>query len=123
VRRQLVAAAVAGQEGDPPAPDIADGERRGRRPVGRLQGDLDGVVEKRIEAGTAEDADLGLSRALRHAILLSVLELLDDESEEDDEDDEDDESEEDDEEDEDDVDSFSLALEGPLFPLPRLSVL
>jgi hypothetical protein len=64
--------------------------------------------------------------------LLSVLELLDDESEEDEESDfdeseDDDESDEDDESEEDDEDeelpSLSLYREGSFFPLLRLSVL
>src|SRR5947207_1098072 len=123
-RRQLGAQAVAGEEGDAPAPDIPDGDGRGRRPVRRLERHLDRVVEKRVKTGTAEDPDLGLRRGLGHAILLSVFELLDDESEDDD-------SEEDDESDFEEEEgellsfsfSFSRGLEDPLFPLLRLSVL
>src|SRR5205823_8461849 len=111
---ELVAAAVAGQEGHPPPGHGADGEGRRRRPVGRLDGELDRVVEERVEAGTAEDADLGLSRTgFAHAILLSVFEVL--ASAEEPEDDESDFAAE-------GVFSVSLALDGPFPPL-RLSVL
>jgi hypothetical protein len=112
---------VAGQEGHPPAPHVADGDGRRRRPVGRVEGDLDGVIEERVEAGAAENADLGPGPR-GHAILLSffdeslllLLLLLEED---------DDESEEDEELDEDaEVVSFSLVLRDPPFP-PRLSVL
>jgi hypothetical protein len=131
---------VAGQEGDPPAPDVADGDGRRRRPVGRVESDLDRVVEEGVEPGAAEDPDLGCRRGdipapgrrggRAHAILLSVfLELLSDEEPEDDESDlddeesdlDDEESEEDDEESEDDEELVSFSL--VFFPLPRLSVL
>ena len=106
-----MAPAVAGQEGHPPAADRADRDGRRRRPVGRVEGHLDGVVEERVEPRAAEDADLGLGRGPAHAILLSVFdELLDDES--DDDEDEDEEL---------DVVSFSFVLDPP--PPRRLSVL
>jgi hypothetical protein len=124
---------VAGQEGDPPAADVADGDGRRRRPVGGVDGHLDGVVEERVEAGTAEDADLGCpsgdtptpgGRGRGHAILVSVLaELPDDDESEDDEDDDDDEDEESEDDEEDELDSESLGFDDPFFAPPRLSVL
>ena len=67
VRRHLVAPAVAGQEGDRPAPDPPD---RDRAPTGGpygVDGDhLGGVVQPAVEAGPADDRDLG--RRPRHLL-------------------------------------------------------
>jgi hypothetical protein len=46
VRRQLVLAAMAGQEGDGLAADLADRERGGRRAEGRLDLDLLDVLQE-----------------------------------------------------------------------------
>jgi hypothetical protein len=59
--RQLVLASVARQERDAPAAEVADRHGRGRLPVRRVDLDLLDVVEERVEAGAAEDADLGVS--------------------------------------------------------------
>jgi hypothetical protein len=143
VRRQFVVPAVAGQEGHPPAAYVANGDGRRRRPVGRVEDDLDGIVEEGVEAGAAEDADLGClprsiprGRGPTHAILLSFFFvesffeslLLDEESDDELDDELDDESDEDeepdeDEESDDELVSFSLGLGDVAFPVPRLSVL
>jgi hypothetical protein len=47
VRRQLVLAAVAGQEGDGLPADLADRDRSRRGPEGRLDLDLLDVVQER----------------------------------------------------------------------------
>jgi len=52
-----VVAAVAREERDAPAGDRADRQRRGRRAEGRVERDLLDVVEERVEARAAEDAD------------------------------------------------------------------
>jgi hypothetical protein len=75
-----VAEPVAGQERDPPACDLAEGDRGGRRAVGRLEGDLLDVVEQRVEAGAAVDPDVGARTAVPpsgvgHVVLAGVLEL------------------------------------------------
>jgi hypothetical protein len=59
VRRQLVVAAVAGQEGHPLPADVADREAIRRRAVGRVHGHLLGILQERVEPRPAEDADLG----------------------------------------------------------------
>src|SRR4051812_20415531 len=105
-------AGAAGKEKKTEAPEAASPPPGpgGRRPVRRVDGDLDGIVEKRIEAGAAEDADRRRSAGGRaHAILLSVFELLDDESGVEDEDDEDEDDESEEEEEEDELDSFSFS--------------
>jgi hypothetical protein len=53
--RQLVVDAVAGQEGDPPTLDRADGDGRRRCAVGRVHRHLDDVVEELVEPGAADD--------------------------------------------------------------------
>ena len=58
--RVLVIDAVPGQEGDPASAHVTDANRRGGRPVGRVDRDLLAVVEQRIEARSAEDPQLGL---------------------------------------------------------------
>jgi hypothetical protein len=124
-----VAPAVAGQEGHPPAADVADRDGRGRRPVRGVDGDLDRVVEERVEAGPAEDADGRPGSRQAHAILLSDFllsdfllsgfEVLDEESD----DDESDDDEDDDESDEEEPESRFLYLLDPLLAPLRLSVL
>jgi len=63
VRRELVLDAVAGEKGHPPTPDLADGHRGGRLPVRGLDVELVDAFEERVEAGSAEDADLGGTQA------------------------------------------------------------
>ena len=46
-----MAPAVARQERDPPAGDLADGDRVARRPEGGVNLDLFGSVEELIETG------------------------------------------------------------------------
>src|SRR5207248_8738068 len=57
VRRQLVAIAVPRHERDPLSLDLADADRRRRRPVGRLHPKLFYVVQELVEPGASEDAD------------------------------------------------------------------
>ena len=59
VRREPVVAPVPREEGDPAAGDLADDDRVGRRSVRRLDHDLLGVVEERVEPGAAQHPDLG----------------------------------------------------------------
>ena len=58
VRRDRVAPAVARQERDAALADRSQEERVGRRAVRRVDLDLADVVEQRVEARTAEHADL-----------------------------------------------------------------
>ena len=51
--------AVARQERDTPPADLAEDDRRRRLPEGGLDVDRLGGLEEGIEAGSAEDADLG----------------------------------------------------------------
>jgi hypothetical protein len=55
-----VVAAVAGDEGDAAAADLAEHERVARRAVRRLDDDLARVVEEGVEPGAADDADVRL---------------------------------------------------------------
>ena len=75
VRRQLVLAAVAREERDALAADLADRERRRRLPVRRLDLDLLDVLEERVEAGAAEDADLSLGTGLLGGLRVGELEV------------------------------------------------
>ncbi len=68
VGRHLVPEAVAGQEGDRPAPDPPDRDRRRRRAVRGRGRDFGGAVQPAVEAGPADDRDLSLNgRAHRAA--------------------------------------------------------
>src|SRR5207248_2557168 len=59
VRGVLVTTAVPGHKGHAPALDLADVEHVARRPVGRLDAVLLGVLEQAIETRPPEDPDLG----------------------------------------------------------------
>ena len=61
--RQLVRAAVPRQERDALAADVADRDGRRRRAVRRVDRHLLDVVEQRVEAAAAEDADLRVGHA------------------------------------------------------------
>ena len=63
VRRQVVAAAVAGQERHLPAGDLAEEERVAGGAVGSVHLDLGDVLEERVEARAADDADLCVNHA------------------------------------------------------------
>jgi hypothetical protein len=54
---------VAGQERDPPPADLADHDRGRGRAVGGVDLDRLGALEERVEAGPAEDADVGGAQA------------------------------------------------------------
>ena len=56
---ELVVGAVAGEEGDPPPVELAHRHLGRRRTVRRIDGHLPQIVEEAVEAGAAEDADLG----------------------------------------------------------------
>ena len=88
MRRDGVVAAVAGKEGDAPAADLADGDAVGRRPVGRVDGDLRGALEEAVETGTSEQAELGAhpSGHRRRQADFSAVFLLSEEPEDDSED-------------------------------------
>jgi hypothetical protein len=96
-----VVAPVAGQEGDPPPGDHADGDGRGRWPVRRVDRDLLDVVEEGIEAGAPVDADVGgdagragrglIPSGVAHADFASDDEVDVDDDEPESDDDEDDE--------------------------------
>jgi hypothetical protein len=64
--------AVAGDEGDPAAGDGADGGRRRRRTVGRLDLYRLRVGEELVEPRAAEDPDLG-RRGIAHELELDVV--------------------------------------------------
>jgi hypothetical protein len=68
-----VAAAVSGQEGDATALDGPDGEAVARGTEWRLDLDVLDVVEQPVEAGAAEDADLGPAQGTASAS--SAIEL------------------------------------------------
>ncbi len=59
VRREAVALAVAGDEGDAAPLDLTDDEGVARAPEGCVDLDRLVVVEELVEAGPADDADLG----------------------------------------------------------------
>ncbi len=52
-------AAVAGEERDPPTADFGHGQRIGRLAVRRLDRVLGRTVEKGVEPGSPNDADIG----------------------------------------------------------------
>ena len=60
VRREVVVRAVPRHEGDPPTGHLADRDRRRRVAVRRLDHVLGRVGEERVEAGAADDGDVGL---------------------------------------------------------------
>jgi len=68
-----VARAVAGQERDAPAADVAQVQRAGRRPEGGVDLHLLDALEEVVEPGAAEDPDIG---ALRHQLAFAVLAVL-----------------------------------------------
>jgi hypothetical protein len=72
---------MAGEERHPPPPDLAERQWGGRRSVGRVERDLLDVVEQRVQAGAAVDADLGARAAPpsegAHAVLLAAAVELD----------------------------------------------
>ena len=80
-----VLGAVAGQERDTAAADVAEVHRAGGRPVGRVDLDLVDAVEEVVEPGAAEDPDLG---ALRHQLAFAALFVLEEELDDDEPDDE-----------------------------------
>ena len=57
--RQRVLAPVAGEERDPATGHLTDRDRRRGRPERRVDDDLLDVVEQRVEARSAVDADVG----------------------------------------------------------------
>src|SRR5439155_9212471 len=59
MRRELVVLPVSGDERHASSADRSHRDRGRRLPVWRVDYDLFGIVEKRVEPGTAEDADLG----------------------------------------------------------------
>ena len=107
--------AVAREERDRAAADRAQGHRTGRLAVRRVEGDLLDVFEEGVEAGAAEDADLGVGHQLAAAVLELELLLLSEELELDEEL-SDDELDDDELSDEDELDE-------ELDFVPRLSVL
>ena len=71
VRREAVALAVAGDEGDAAPLDLTDDEGVARTPEGGVDLDRLVVVEELVQAGPADDADLGLCGWMVHAQTLS----------------------------------------------------
>src|SRR5439155_1946743 len=73
VRRNRVASAVARHERHLAPGHLGQEDAVGRRPVGRIDLDLAYVVEQRIEARPAEDADLRpIPRPRSPAVLVSI---------------------------------------------------
>ncbi len=68
VRRNRVRPPVPRQERHPPATHRTDEHRVARRPVRRVDGHLDHIVEQRVQPRTADHAELGPHRApiVRH---------------------------------------------------------
>ena len=62
MRWVVVVATVAGQEGDATAGHLGDPDRRRRVAVRRRYLVLDRVGQEGVEAGAADDGDIGLCR-------------------------------------------------------------
>lgn len=68
MRKVLVVASVSRDERDVGVAHPSDRDRRARRPPWGLDGDLVGVVEERVEARSAKDADLGARQGHQAAL-------------------------------------------------------
>ena len=68
---------VPGEERHPPPADLADVHVTRRRPERRVDRHLLDVVEEGVEAGAAEDPDLGCQADLASDLLLLDFESLD----------------------------------------------
>ncbi|GAA3484002.1 hypothetical protein GCM10018966_085340 [Streptomyces yanii] len=64
MRRHMVAAAVAGEEGDPAAADLAEEEGVARLSVRGVHANLGDVLQEGVQARAADDTDLCVHHAI-----------------------------------------------------------